>query len=71
MGNCVAYVVQIKSKWLVISLTVQWLRLHASSAKGRSWIPIRELRFHMPCDVAKKLKQEKSEWPYNKVHISK
>ena len=57
MGSYVAYTVQIKSKWLEISLTVQWLKLHASNEKGRCWIPVRELRFHMPCDVAKQLKQ--------------
>ena len=33
------------------SVSVQWLRLHASTAGG-----VRELRSHMPCQAAKKKK---------------
>ena len=40
------------------SLAVQWLRLHLSVQGGVGLIPGQQLRFHMPCGVAKK--KEKS-----------
>ena len=38
------------------SLLFQWLRLHAPTAGGLGSIPVRELRSHMLCGAAKKIK---------------
>ena len=37
-------------------VVAQWLRFHVSSAGGKSLFLVGELRSHMPCNMAKKLK---------------
>ena len=45
------------------SLVVQWLRLYASTAGGRVWSLVGELRSHMPRSVAKKTNKKHRHLP--------
>ena len=43
----------MKKDSLGTSLAVQWLRLLMLAARGMCLIPDQELRYHMPCGIAK------------------